>query len=100
MDDFDEKGKHIRVTFAHICTKKGLDDYETLDPLIEAAERKVRLYLHETQIETVKIRLSLAEMETPLFPLLERKGYKKEGYLKDHYRYGEDLTLYGKIIKK
>jgi len=62
--------------------------------LVEEAEKMIA-----DSEGSVKIELGLAENETDKVKLFESLGYKKEGELENHYRFGEKTILIGKTLR-
>ncbi len=49
--------------------------------------------------KSVKIQLNLSEKESRYIELFQNYGFKKEGTLEDHYRVGEKMVIYSKLVK-
>ena len=67
-------------------------DKEMARMLVEEAERFI-----SEGLGTIKIELGLAEPDK--VNMFEALGYKKEGELENHYRFGETAVLMGKTLR-
>ena len=83
-------GTHTRWKFRHFAFKS---DTVALR-LLKEAEKRV-----QNSSATAKIELTIAETEKGQTFYL-RNGYKKEGILKNHYRWGESCLVLGKSLSK
>ena len=97
--DVDVKGTHMRVNYNHLGASRGFSDEHVVCTLIEAADRKLSEYLRSQGIGTAKIQINLAPDELALHPTLEKCGFTMEGTLQDHYRFGEEVVLLGKLLR-
>ena len=47
---------------------------------------------------SIKIQLNLSETEKKYIRLFKKRGFKEEAVLKDHYRIGEHMHIFAKVI--
>ncbi len=83
-------GTHSRWKLRHLA----FIHHDVGHVLLEVAEQQVR-----QKSVTGKIELTLAEDE-PHRQFLVKRGYKKEGVLKNHYRWNEKCYVLGKSVHK
>ncbi len=81
-------GSHQRWKFRHIAFESERIGQE----LIREAETRI---IHEAT--TAKVELTIAESEEGI-SFYEKQGYKKEGVLMHHYRWGEKCFVFGKSL--
>jgi hypothetical protein len=91
LDNFgqDLKGNHKLWKFKHFA----FNDEDAGSELLNYAENKII----ELSI-TSKIELTISKNEKHIL-FYEFRKYKKEGTLKNHYRWGEDCLILGKSLK-
>ncbi len=97
--DLDVAGTHMRVNYNHVGARRGFSDSSIISTLIEAADRKLGRYLQSRGIQTAKVRINLAPDELELIDPLKKAGFSPEGTLHDHYRLGENVEVYEKLVK-
>ena len=83
-------GTHQRWKFRHFA----FQSEKAAEELLLEAEKRV-----QNNSSTAKIELTIAENEKGQKFYLNN-GYKKEGVLKNHYRWGESCFVLGKSISK
>ncbi|MEK6969800.1 MAG: GNAT family N-acetyltransferase [Nanoarchaeota archaeon] len=79
-------GKHKLWKFRHFA----FENEKVAAELLEEAEKRI-----QKKSNTVKIELTIAETETGI-NFYKFHGYRQEGALKNHYRYGETCFVLGK----
>ncbi|PIN76564.1 hypothetical protein COV17_01990 [Candidatus Woesearchaeota archaeon CG10_big_fil_rev_8_21_14_0_10_36_11] len=81
-----DEGTHTRWKFRHFA----FNDKDNGKELLTEAERRVRAHS-----DTAKVELTIAENEKSM-NFLKEQGYKEEGALHNHYRWGETCFVVGK----
>ncbi len=85
-------GKHKVWKLKHFALKENVDDKLCLEIIKETEER-----LRKTA-PSIKIQLNLSETEKKYIRLFKKRGFKEEAVLKDHYRIGEHMHIFAKVI--
>ena len=87
------KGDHQVWKFKHFAFRKGLNDDVEGEIMAEIEDRLRK------KSKSTKIQLNLAQTESRYLKLFEKYGFKKEATLENHYRVGENMFIYSKLVK-
>lgn len=95
LEQKDESSKedHKIWKLKHFALKNGLDEEIEREIVLEIEQRL------KNKSKSVKIQLNLSEKEKRYIDLFHKYGFKKEGTLEDHYRVGEKMFIYSKLIQ-
>ena len=85
-------GQHTVWKLKHFVLHKNIDP-EVEQKLIREIEERLK-----RKSKSIKIQLNLSEREGRYIELFKRYGFKQEAILKNHYRVGETMYIYSKLL--
>lgn len=94
----DLVGKHTIWKYNHLAVEKPYAGLGIGTALLQSADQKVRTLITSGKIKTAKIELGVSINEKTLLPFYKKCGFRVEGKLPSHYRYGELVYVLGKEI--
>ena len=96
----DKKNKHINWRYNHIAVHPEWEGKGIGSALVEAADKKIKKLINGGKANTSKIEIRVSENEEGSLDFYKKNGFKVEGELKSHYRYGETVYALGKEIER
>lgn len=96
----DLLGKHVVWKYNHLAVERPYAGLGIGTALLQSADKKVRTLITSGKIKTAKVELGVSINEKALLPFYKKCGFRVEGKLPSHYRYGELVYVLGKEIIK
>lgn len=96
----DVVGKHTIWKYNHLAVDAKYAGVGIGTALLQSADQKVRTLITSGKIKTAKVELGVSVNEKALLPFYKKCGFRVEGKLPSHYRYGELVYVLGKEITR